>query len=164
MLIMLVRHAQAADRDAEKYPDDTRRPLTRKGKASHARLTRALVKRDIRPDVIVSSPWKRAWQTAEIMAQGYADAGHNVPVRPAESLADAPDLARIAEEVSLGQAKGIALVGHEPWMSELAGLLLTGSPEGMAIDYPKGGVVGIEADDLAPASGSLRFFLRPKMF
>lgn len=164
MLVLLVRHAQAAERDSEKYPDDTRRPLTRKGKASHARITGALIKRGIRPDAIISSPWKRAWQTAEIMMHGYRDNGHEVPLRPAESLADSPDLDRIASEVALGATSGIALVGHEPWMGELASILLTGNPDSFQVDYPKGGVLAIETEELAPGRGALRFFLRPKMF
>jgi phosphohistidine phosphatase SixA len=83
---------------------------------------------------------------------------------PCEALAAAPDLARIAEAVGdVGAEATIALVGHEPWMSELAALLLTGRSDGVHVDYPKSGVMGIEVEALNSenGNGTLRFFLTP---
>ena len=57
----------------------------------------------------------------------------------------------------------MALVGHEPWLSGLASLLLTGEPHRVSIDFPKSGVIGIEADAIDAGAGMLRFFLRPKL-
>jgi phosphohistidine phosphatase SixA len=57
----------------------------------------------------------------------------------------------------------VALVGHSPWIEELAALLLTGSADGLAIDFPKSGLLGVEADRMEAKGAALRFFLRPKM-
>jgi phosphohistidine phosphatase SixA len=55
------------------------------------------------------------------------------------------------------------MVGHSPWMEDLASLLLAGSGNGVRIDFPKSGLLGIEVETLEPGAGELRFFLRPKM-
>lgn len=163
MLILIVRHAQAGDQDPEKYPDDTERPLTARGKKAHAEVSSALRQKGLIPDVIMSSPWKRAWQTATIMADEFSGKKKMRPI-PAPSLAAEPDLAAIRSDLgSMDNLECIALVGHEPWLSELTSLLLTGEANRLPIDFPKSGVVGIEADPLDAGGGTLKFFLRPKL-
>ena len=160
MLLLLVRHAEAGDRNASVYSDDSQRPLTGKGMKVQAKVSRRLRKRGVRPDLILSSPWVRAWQSATILAQGT-----RTEVAPVECppLATDPDIPSLAEAVGSRHPEEIvALVGHEPWMSELASLLLAGEPNKLAIDFPKSGVMGIEVSELAAGAGSLRFFLRPK--
>jgi len=162
MLLLLVRHAQAAEQSATEYPDDSVRPLVPKGKKAQARISKELRRRKLIPDKVFSSPWKRAWQTARILVE---ETGLPKSARVAsEALAAAPDLARIAEAVGDVAADAtIALVGHEPWMGELASLLLTGRSDAVHVDYPKSGVMGIEVEAINGESGSgaLRFFLTP---
>ena len=162
MLLLLVRHAQAAEQSATEYPDDSLRPLVPKGKKAQARISKELRRRKLVPERVFSSPWKRAWQTARILIE---ETGLPKSARlPCEALAAAPDLARIIEEVGdVGADATIAMVGHEPWMSELAALLLTGRPDGVSVDYPKSGVMGIELPALTAegGQGTLRFFLTP---
>lgn len=163
MLILIVRHAQAGEADPVTYPDDTTRPLTSRGKKIHADVSAGLRKLDLVPDVIVSSPWKRAWQTATIMAREFSGKKKMQPIS-APSLATDPDLDAIRAEIGMVDGLDcIALVGHEPWLSELASLLLTGEATRLSIDFPKSGVIGIEAGAIEASSGSLRFFLRPKL-
>jgi len=162
VLVLLIRHAQAAEQSDLEYPDDTLRPLVPKGKKTQARLSKELRRRKLIPDRVFSSPWKRAWQTARILVE---ETGLPKSARVAcEALAAVPDLARIAEEVGDVAADAtIALVGHEPWMSELAALLLTGRAEALHVDFPKSGVMGIELEELSAdgGNGTLRFFLVP---
>lgn len=162
MLLLLVRHAQAAEQSATEYPDDTMRPLVPKGKKAQARISKELRRRKLVPDRVFSSPWKRAWQTARILVE---ETGLPKSARvPCEALAAAPDLAKLAEAVGdVAPEATIALVGHEPWMSELAALLLTGRSDGVHVDYPKSGVMGIEVEALNSENGygTLRFFLTP---
>jgi phosphohistidine phosphatase len=158
--LLLIRHAQAAAQDAEAYPDDALRPLVPKGRKVQRRVSRTLVKRGLRPDRIFSSPWKRAWQTARIVADG-TGVGRKRRI-PCEALAAPPDLAELAIGVgAVRDDETIALVGHEPWMSGLAALLLVGTPSGLAIDFPKSGVMGIEAPGFEAGRGTLEFFLTP---
>ena len=160
MRLFLIRHAQAAEQDAEAYPDDALRPLVPKGRKVQRRVSRMLVKRGLRPDRIFSSPWKRAWQTAGIVADE-TGVGREQRIR-CEALAAPPDLAELAIGVgAVGADETIALVGHEPWMSGLAALLLAGTSSGVAIDFPKSGVMGIEAPGFEAGRGTLEFFLVP---
>ena len=160
MLLLLIRHAQAAEQSPTDYPDDRLRPLVPKGRKTQRRISRELRRRKLIPDRVLSSPWKRAWQTARIVVE---ETG--LPRRAREeclALAEAPELAALAGAIGATAAdETIALVGHEPWMSELAGLLLTGSPAGLSVDFAKSGVMGIDAPALEPRAGSLRFFLVP---
>jgi phosphohistidine phosphatase len=160
MLLLLVRHAQAAAQDAARYPDDSLRPLVAKGKKAQARISRELRKRGLTPSRVYSSPWRRAWQTARILV---AETGLPKSARfPCEALAAAPDLGALAAEVGAIDAdETIALVGHEPWMSELAALLLTGDSAGVRVDFAKSGVLGIEMEGLKAGSGTLVFYLIP---
>ena len=163
MLLLLVRHALAAERDDQRYPDDALRPLVGKGRKVMSRMARRLRRLQIVPSVIWASPWKRAWQTAGILA---VEAGVGKKQRHlCPPLADDPDLAAITAVIGTpAEDETIALVGHEPWLGELASLILTGSPTRLNLDFPKSAVMGIKAASLAPASGQLQFFLTPESF
>lgn len=157
MLILLVRHALAADRDDVRYPLDADRPLVAKGKKTQTRVSRRLARLGYVPSVVFSSPWKRAWQTAGILAR---ETGTGKKQRVAcPPLAQATNLAAIAEAVGPRTAdEVVALVGHEPWMSELASVLLTGSASRLAVRFEKSGIMGIEAPTISAAAGRLVFF------
>jgi phosphohistidine phosphatase len=157
MLLLLCRHAAAAERDETLYPDDTLRPLIPRGRKSQARISRRLARRGRVPEVVFSSPWKRAWQTAGILARESGAGQKRRVALPA--LAGEPDVAAVGQAVGQRGADAVvALVGHEPWISELASLLLTGSATRLAVPFPKSAVMGIRADAVAPAAGSLEFF------
>ena len=161
MLLLLVRHAHAGDRDPNQWPDDRDRPLTDKGRKTHRRVSRALGKLELTPTRVLTSPWTRAAQTADILVTELS-----IPQPPIEcaALAADPDLSRIADDI--GEPGGdaiVALVGHSPWIEELAAMLLTGEASGLRMDYPKSGVMGIDVEKVGPGAGELRFFLRPKM-
>jgi phosphohistidine phosphatase len=161
MLLLLIRHANAGDRDPQQWPDDRDRPLTDKGRKTQRDVSRFLRKREFVPTLVLTSPWARAAETAEILVRELQLP--NPPV-PSDALADNPDLARLVEDIGEpGPDAIVALVGHSPWMEELASLLLTGRPTGVRIDYPKSGVMGIDVEKPEAGTGELRFFLRPKM-
>jgi phosphohistidine phosphatase len=161
MLLLLIRHANAGDRDPDQWPDDTARPLTDKGRKTQRRVSKALGKLDLRPTLVLTSPWARAAETAAILSETL---GLTQPPLPAESLTRAPEMSRLADEVGEpGSDAIVALVGHSPWMEELAAMLLADSTTGLRIDFPKSGVMGIDLAGVAAGAGELRFFLRPKM-
>ncbi|HKV73562.1 MAG TPA: histidine phosphatase family protein [Gemmatimonadales bacterium] len=161
MMLLLVRHAHAGERDGSRWPDDTQRPLSRRGRESARRMARRLRAMGLRPTLILASPWRRAWQSAELLAEGAAP---RIPPIALGALAMTPAIAPIARAIGpQDPAAIVALVGHEPWMSQLAGLLLTGRRDGLDIDFPKGGVLGLGAEDLRSGTAHLRLFLRPKL-
>jgi phosphohistidine phosphatase len=161
MLLLIIRHADAGARDPARWPDDTQRPLSDKGRKVHRRVSRALKRLDLVPELVLTSPWVRAAQTADILAEELGLQGRPVPVT---ALAGSPELSRLADDLgSPGREAIVAMVGHSPWMEELGAILLGGSANGVRIDFPKSGVLGIDLAELAPAAGELRFLLRPKM-
>ncbi len=160
MLLLLIRHAQAAEHDAARYPDDALRPLVPKGRKIQRRMTRELRKHGVIPGRVLSSLWKRAWQTARIVIDEL-----DLPRRArvaCPALAAPPDLDDLAHQIGDASAEEvIALVGHEPWMGELAAMLLVGKRRGLAIDFAKSGIMGIEMERIDGGAGLLRFYLRP---
>ncbi len=108
MEIYLVRHAVAAERDAARWPDDSARPLTTDGARAFAHVARGLRELVATVEFVFSSPYRRAWQTAEIL---HEEAGWPPPA-PSDLLA-APSRAETALELlwQRGQGESVALVG-----------------------------------------------------
>jgi phosphohistidine phosphatase len=160
MLLLLIRHAQAGQRDEAQWPDDRLRPLTDEGRKMHRRVVRGMRRLGLVPELLLTSPWTRALETAEITQKGLRLEEEPVCT---EALADSPDLARLLEAIGPRAPDAtVALVGHSPFLDELASLLGAGSTTQLHLDFPKSGVVGIELGELAPGAGELQFFLRPK--
>jgi phosphohistidine phosphatase len=112
------------------------------------------------PDRILTSPYVRARQTAEIAAGilGFKDDLIETAALTPESAPDA-----VWEELRLYQDAGkVMLVGHEPLFSQLTAYLLN-SPT-LLVDFKKGALVRIDFDHLGPRPrGVLRWFLPPKL-
>ncbi|HEU4699594.1 MAG TPA: histidine phosphatase family protein [Gemmatimonadales bacterium] len=160
MLLLLVRHAQAGERDPSRWPDDRERPITDEGREIQAEVSKALRRARLRPDAVLTSPWTRARQTADVLVAAMKLDGEPVPCA---ALAADPDLAALATCVGERDADAtVALVGHEPWIGELAALLLGGTTDAVTVDFPKSGVLGLDVDTIAPGGAALRFFWRPK--
>jgi Phosphohistidine phosphatase SixA len=161
MLLLLIRHAHAGDRDAERWPDDRDRPLTDKGRKTQRKVSRWLGQHDLTPTNVLTSPWVRAAETAQILADELA---LPQPPIPCTALARAPDLSRLADDIGEPSSNAIvALVGHSPWMEELAALLLVGSTASLKLDFPKSGVLGLDLESVEAGAGELRIFVRPKL-
>ncbi|MEO8635302.1 MAG: histidine phosphatase family protein [Gemmatimonadales bacterium] len=158
MRLLLIRHADAGDRDDTLWPDDTERPLSERGRKRQARVAKRLRRQDLVPDLLLSSPWLRAWQTSGLTA----DIVRCDPPVACAALATAPVLTAI--DTAIGPTTGdrlVALVGHEPWLGELASQLLVGDTR-LQVDFAKSAVLGLHVERLTPGSATLEFFWRPK--
>jgi len=112
-------------------------------------------------EVVLASPYARAWRTAEILAD---EAGWPAP-EPCEALeAERPRSEAIRVLRTQAGHASLALVGHEPNLSELGSFLLTGSETRLLVDVKKGGVVCLSLDQ-GPAAGKslLQWVATPKM-
>jgi phosphohistidine phosphatase len=159
MLLLLIRHADAGERDPHKWPDDTKRPLSKKGRRQQEKMNGRLRRRGYRPSRVLASPWTRAWQTAQLVAREFRTGSPEA----CEALASIPKVEPITSAIgAAGHGVTIALVGHEPWLGELASRLLTSSPSRLAIDFPKSGVLGIQLSEVKAGAGELVFLWRPK--
>jgi phosphohistidine phosphatase len=156
--LFLVRHAIAEDRDPERWPDDAHRPLTEEGRELFRQAAGGLARIAPSVDAVLASPFVRAWQTAEILAE----AGWPAPEQ-CEALEAGRAIAGVLKV--LRQRAGIAslaLVGHEPDLSDLAARLLAGREDALVIEMKKGGVASLMVqDDLSGAS--LRWLATPKI-
>ena len=145
MNIYIIRHAIAVDRGTPEYEDDSQRPLTDKGKKKMRQIARGLLALGVDFDLILSSPYVRAKETAEILAEVLKT---KTAVAFSENLIPMgdPDLL-IAEMNEKYNVNSIALVGHEPHLSTLISLLVS---ENASLDMTlkKGGVCRLSADDL----------------
>ena len=161
MYLYLVRHAVAHKRDAERWPDDSERPLTPEGEEDFVGAARGLARIVPEVDILLSSPYERAWSTAEILTQ---QAGWPAPqVFPALEPDVAPEKVVLALQ-TYSDRQSIALVGHRPCLHEMAVYLLTGDAGGADMKIKKGGVACIEFDDAPGAgAGKLRWLFTPKV-
>jgi phosphohistidine phosphatase len=158
--IYLIRHAIAGHADETHWPDDEARPVTEKGARVFREAAAGLRRVVPQVEVVLSSAFVRAWQTAELL---HDVAGWPEPVACAELEAGRPARAALAV-LSERTEQSIALVGHEPHLSRLTSLLCTGDEHALRFRLKKGGVVCVTVDDgVAPAGASLRWALTPKL-
>ena len=154
MKLIVVRHAIAEERDENRWPDDSQRPLTKEGRKSFVRAARGLGRLVPEVGLVLSSPYTRAWDTALLLEQ-YAGWP---PPQACDELRGSPleDVVRAIE--SHLELKTVAIVGHEPHLGHLIGYLLSPSAS-ISVGLKKGAAGAI---DLSAAGGRLLWLLQPK--
>lgn len=161
MDLYIVRHAAAFGRDPDRWPDDSRRPLTPEGEEEFRLTARGLACIVPQADAILSSPYQRAWRTAEILSE--LDSWPAPEPSPVLEPTLPPEKAALALQDHAG-ASAVAVVGHRPGLHELAAYLLTGRGDGLEIGLEKGGVACIGFDGAPdPGAGELRWLLTPEL-
>ena len=161
MDLYLVRHAAAHGRDPELWPDDSFRPLTPEGEESFRASLPGLVLLAPRVDTLLSSPFERAWRTAEVLAglEGWTRPEASTPLEPTLPPEKATWTLKAYEAES-----AVAVVGHRPGLHELASYLLTGEAKGADITIKKGGVACVRfAGPVGPGAGQLRWLASPRI-
>jgi phosphohistidine phosphatase len=157
--LYLVRHAFADHADPARWPDDSKRPLTKDGIRRFEAAARGL--RRLVPDVdaVLSSGYARAWETAEILhdAAGWPKPEECAALEAVRPAASALNVLRDRGEES------VALVGHEPYLSRLASLLCAGDEDELQLDLKKGGVVTLDVGAIEPRGAYLRWAVAPKI-
>jgi phosphohistidine phosphatase len=158
--VYLVRHAFAAHADPDQWPDDSLRPVTPKGAERFRREARGLGRLVREVDVVLSSRFARAWQTAELLhdAAGWPEPESCPELEAGRASAPAVEVLRRRPEST------IALVGHEPHLSRLASLLCTGDEDRLDLRLKKGGVVLVSVDDaVEPGEATFEWAAPPKL-
>ena len=157
MKLLIVRHGPAGDPDEweRQGKDDRLRPLTPKGKKEVRKAAAGLVRLVPALDLIATSPWLRAAQTAEIVNKEYG-----VDVEEVEQLTSDHRPEDLSPWLSRQRGREmVALVGHEPHLGLLMGYLLTGKSAAF-VDLKKGGASLIDMDDPSRAgTGCLEWLL-----
>ena len=154
MELVLVRHALAESRDPSRWPDDSKRPLTRDGREIAERVGRGLKSLNVRPARIATSPALRCVDTAKVVSH---ELDADLDPEPWEELSfsASPEqvVRRLADEPS-SDAGPHVLVGHEPSLGRLASLLVFGEAVS-TIRLKRGGAAAIETPR-RPRAGSGR--------
>ncbi|MEW5916668.1 MAG: phosphohistidine phosphatase SixA [Gemmatimonadota bacterium] len=158
MHLLVIRHAIAEDRDefAESGRDDSERPLTRVGRRRMRRNARGL--RRVAPpiDTIASSPYVRAFDTAQIVVETL---GLESEIEVIDALTpEQPSDALLPWLLSQPQDSTAAVVGHEPHVGRLVTWLMTGSTESHVV-FKKGGVCLLDLGVRPSAGGALMHWL-----
>jgi phosphohistidine phosphatase len=156
MLVYFLRHASAGSPKSDPAKDE-KRPLDEDGIQQCGYMGRALAALETHVDLIISSPLKRATQTASLVANELAYDGKievSLALRPGASYAAFRELL-----VSQSSHEAIMVVGHNPNLSEFLGRLIGGGARA-GTDLKKGAVARVEVDH---NRGALHWVLTPKV-
>ena len=157
MIIYFVRHASAGQHLSNPKKDE-KMPLDADGIEQCGFIGRALAALNVPPDVIVSSPLKRATQTASLIGNeiGYdSKLQLEAAMRPEASFAD---FRRMLDKYTRHEA--IMLVGHNPSITDFLARMIAKSGCEALIDFKKGAVARLETERRA---ATLNWFITPKM-
>ena len=158
--ITLLRHAKSSWKDASLADRD--RPLNRRGNKSAPDMGKRLAELGVRPSLLLTSPAKRARETARLIAREL-----NYPLEFIQSeselyLATPEAILQVVARQDNG-FNDVMLFGHNPGITELANRLGDRNID----NVPTCGMVGIELDvkewtEIVAADGKTVFFDYPK--
>ncbi len=151
MHLYLIRHGIAVDREDPNCPPDTERPLTPKGmKKTHAAALglRAL---DVQPNAVLTSPWLRAVQTAEIFCEAIGYSTKKILRTDALKGTSAPS--ELLRELQAMKGKVVLCFGHEPHLHLVIGHVLHTSAK--ITELKKAGLAILELERVSPPQGRL---------
>jgi len=156
MELYIVRHGVAEPRGRK---EDAMRALTAHGRRATRQAARGLLAVGCRPDQVLTSPLRRAAETARILAEILCP---EVEPQPRDSLGPGSDPAEVGRELGRGSTGAVMLVGHMPALAGLAGWFLRARGR-VEMEFKKAGACCIGFDG-APGkgAGTLLWLLQPK--
>ena len=158
MELYLLRHGIAEDAAISRRDAD--RALTSEGKKKLREILKVALEADLRPTLILSSPYKRAIETANIAVKSL---GYTAELFETNALVPNAHPNELWEEVRTHKAEAkLLLVSHEPLLSSAASLLLNSNA--LRVDFKKGAIMRIDFEAFSPQpSGVLKWYLTPRL-
>jgi phosphohistidine phosphatase len=146
MNLYFLRHGIAVDPSEPGFGKDAERPLTPKGKRRLRQIAEAMGALNISFDLILSSPYVRAKQTAEVVAKTLK---RWKKLKFSDELTPGGNPKALIQQLNelRPTPENILLVGHEPYLSKLIALLTAGTTN-MEIDLKKGSLCKLETESL----------------
>lgn len=138
-ILTIVRHAKSSWKDTSL--SDRKRPLNTRGERDAPVMGRRIHEHGIRPSLIVTSPAKRAWTTAKIIAR---EIHYPLEFLQREDGLYLASLNEILDTIA-AQDNGfnnLMIVGHNPGLTDFANFLVPG----LTNNLPTAGVVSVEID------------------
>ena len=146
MNLYLMRHANAG-LTRENPVLDAKRALIKEGKDQCMLMARVLGALKVQVDVIVSSPLKRALQTAQFVG---TELGFEGKVEVCKALAPGGDYAEFQDMLAkYADREGVLAVGHNPTLFQFLGRMITGNG-GASIRLRKGSVACVDFKNHPP--------------
>jgi len=160
--LFVIRHAKSSW--DSKTLDDIERPLNDRGKRDAPRMGKRLKEKDIHPDLIISSPAKRAFSTAKRIAKILRYDKENIKVvgklyhRDEDAMLEV--LNKLKDKVST-----VIMFGHNPGLTDFVNSIM--SEEQDIDNVPTCGVVAFQFkadrwDQVTWGTGKMLFFDYPK--
>ena len=159
MQVYLLRHGIAEN--GKPGSADSARALVPEGKKKLREVLTVAKSAGARPTLVLTSPYRRAMETAEIAVSVLGLRGEDLV--QAQSLIPTSDVTGAWEEIRIYKEEAaLLLVGHEPLFGRLFAYLL-GEPD-LLVDFKKGALARIDIESFGPhPKGVLRWFIPPKL-
>jgi len=141
MVIYFLRHANAGERLSNPKKDE-QRALDKAGIEQCGYVGRALAALDVQVDVVISSPLKRAAQTASLVGNELSYEGKlqfEDALRPSASFAD---FRKLLDKYA--KYESLMVVGHNPNLSEFLGRSISEAGCEAVVELKKGAVAKVE--------------------
>jgi len=122
MRVILLRHGIAIDRDHPECPPDPERFLTQEGHQRTRRAIRGLKRLDLRPEIVCTSPWRRAVETTDICVDVFGLDRDQVETR--DDLLPGAHPSSSAAYLRALDTECVLVVGHAPQLDRLLANLL----------------------------------------
>jgi phosphohistidine phosphatase len=161
MNLFILRHGIAVEPGTHGYEKDADRPLTPEGERKLLQIAEAMEALDLTFDLILSSPYLRARQTAEIVAEALKARKR---LEFSDSLAPGGSTMKLVELLNClaPPPQNVLLVGHEPYLSGLVSLLASGGAT-LTVVMKKGGLCKLTTGLLTHGRcATLEWLLTPK--
>lgn len=158
--LVLLRHGKSSWDDARL--DDFERPLAPRGLRNVPEMGRRLARREVVPDLVVSSPAVRALATARGVAREVGYREDRIREAPELYLASPDEILAVIRSTPAGVGT-LMVVGHNPGLTELANRL-----DDIRLDnMPTAAMLCVEFNatawaDIRPAEAELCWFDYPK--
>jgi phosphohistidine phosphatase len=160
MELYIVRHGIAVDREDPKCPADPDRFLTNEGIEKTQQVARGAAEVAAIPDLMMSSPYRRAFETAQIFAAVLEYPKQKI--RESELLLPGAEPLQLFRELSKDKTLSTVFVfGHAPHLDDLIATAL-GTKHHIS-SLKKAGVALVELKRLVPPSGVLVWLAIPKL-
>jgi phosphohistidine phosphatase len=115
--LYIIRHAKSSWDDP--IADDFNRPLNDRGKRDAPRMGRRLKEKEITPDLLITSPAKRALATCHAIAEILQFPAQNIRLEKALYHANSDEILKIIHSVD-DKHDVIFLFGHNPGLTDFA--------------------------------------------
>jgi phosphohistidine phosphatase len=161
MKLYVLRHGIAVEPGTPGYATDADRPLTPEGERKMRQIVGAMEALGLSFDLILSSPYVRARQTAEIVVEVLKA---RKKLELSNSLTPDGSTKKLVELLNSikPSPESVLVVGHEPFLSGLISLLISGR-EAFAVVMKKGGFCKLSTESLKPGRcAALEWLLTPK--